>query len=205
MSRKNTASKKKAPLEQKAPDKKIDSEKSSADPKSSGAKSSSAFGYEKLATQTLDLWREQLSHFLNNPDAMKDLDKTSPHLTQMFAPLFSNNFLSNGMDLWLMMLEQLGKAANMNVKTGTSGYDEENSKKSQDRNASTAHQPENRSSAASALSGASTYAVAQLASRIADLEKRFAELEASGRPVAKRAKAKKKTAATALDAAKRAK
>lgn len=214
MSRTKTASRKKSSPDQKAPQenpaasfKKNDSEKSHDSKSKSGAFNPSsftggAFGYDSLAKQTLDLWRDQLAHFLNNPDAMKDASKQtdaaatllSPQISQMFSPLFSG-----GMDLWLMMLEQLGKAANMNTPThgGTPSNDQFKTKTTQPKEAYQGGAT-NRSAAASALSGASTYAVAQLASRIADLEKRFAEFESAGKPSAKKPAAKKKTAAGAL-------
>ncbi|MDX1921690.1 MAG: hypothetical protein SFW65_00985 [Alphaproteobacteria bacterium] len=210
MSRARTASKRKSSPEQKAQQenppssfKKNDSEK-----KPSSKSASGAFSYDSLAMQTLDLWREQLAHFLNNPDTMKDAKKgveptaslLSPQISQMFSPLFSG-----GMDLWLMMLEQLGKAANMNSPIGNTGAgsaggnDQSKTRTAQTIQSGAAYRSENRSAAASALSGASTYAVAQLASRIADLEKRFAEFESDGKRTAKKPSAKKKTAAATLE------
>lgn len=217
MSRTKTASRKKSSPEQKAPQenpaatsKKNDSEKSHDSKSKNSGFSSSAFGYDSLAKQTLDLWREQLAHFLNNPDAMKDASKQtdsaasllSPQISQMFSPLFSG-----GMDLWLMMLEQLGKAANMNTPTSNTGAGSTGTGSAGGNDTfktKTAYQggAANRSSAASALSGASTYAVAQLASRIADLEKRFAEFESAGKPSSKKPAAKKKAPAAALAALK---
>ena len=217
-SRTGTASSRKVSPEEKASPKKSASEKNAPNKneneKSQDSKRSSDFGYDSLAKQTLDLWREQLSHFLNNPDAMKDINKVmepaakmmppqlSGQISQMFTPLFSG-----GMDIWLMMLEQLGKAANMNTKGATETTHEQKTAYQKDAGQSTASQSrtENRSSAASALSGASAYAVAQLASRLADLEKRFAEFEAAGKPVAKKPSRKKKTTPSVVAAVKRAK
>lgn len=213
MSRTKTASRKKSSPEQKAQQenttagfKKNDSEKShDSKSKSSTFNPSSftggAFGYDSLAKQTLDLWRDQLAHFLNNPDAMKDASKQtdaaatllSPQISQMFSPLFSG-----GMDLWLMMLEQLGKAANMNTPTSSTGAGSAGGNDTFKTKTPFQSGAPNRSAAASALSGASTYAVAQLASRIADLEKRFAEFESAGKSSAKKPAAKKKTAAGAI-------
>ena len=186
------------------------------------------FGYDSLARQTLDLWRDQLAHFLNNPDALKDMNKVmepaakmmssqmSPQITQMFTPLFSG-----GMDLWLMMLEQLGKAANMNTK---GAFHKDADKSDEQKTASNGKTEqtrygqggtENRSAAASALSGAGAYAVAQLAGRLADLEKRFDEFAKSSKPEgfgkpdikspAKKTARKKKTTPSVVAAAKRAK
>jgi hypothetical protein len=215
MSRAKTASRKKMspelknPQEQSAPshaDKKKNADEKNGSEKSQSSKSGSdKFGYDNLARQTLDLWREQLAHFLNNPDAMKDMNKVmepaakfmSPQISQIFTPLFSN-----GMDLWLMMLEQLGKAANMNTRGAGDKPDDQKTANSTKADQGRA---ENRSSAASALSGASAYAVAQLASRLADLEKRFTEFEGTGSRVAKKPAAKKKTTPSVVAAVKRAK
>ncbi len=221
MSRTKTASRKKMSPEQKAAPEKSAHEKTVHDKngseKSAGAKrkaeafSADAFGYDSLARQTLDLWREQLSHFLNNPDAMKDMSKVmepaaklmSPQISQMFTPLFSG-----GMDIWLMMLEQLGKAANMNTKGASDRQDEKKTASTTGTSFSPSFgqgRTENRSAAASALSGASAYAVAQLASRLADLEKRFTEFEGAGKPAAKKSARKKKAASPAVAAVKRVK
>lgn len=216
MSRTKTASRKKSSPEQKvqpensaasstASSKKNDSEKSHDSKSKNSSFSRGAFGYDSLAKQTLELWREQLAHFLNNPDAMKEVSKQadsaasllSPQIAQMFSPLFSG-----GMDLWLMMLEQLGKAANMNVPTGNTGAGSAGGNDTFKTKTPFQSGAANRPSAASALSGASTYAVAQLASRIADLEKRFAEFENAGKSPAKKPAAKKKPAAGPLEALK---
>ncbi len=219
MSRTKTASRKKMSPEQKASveqaaqtgankktaSEKTMSEKNGSEKSESSKSGADRFGYDSLARQTLDLWREQLSHFLNNPDSLKDMNKVMepaakmmhPQISQMFTPLFSN-----GMDLWLMMLEQLGKAANMNIKGAGDKPDEQ---KTASYGKTDQRRTENRSTASSALSGASTYAVAQLASRLADLEKRFAEFEGAGSRVAKKPAAKKKAASPSVAAVKRAK
>lgn len=209
MSRTRTASKKKVSPEQKASSKKSAPENNAPNKneneKSQDSKRSSDFGYDSLARQTLDLWREQLSHFLNNPDAMGDINKVmepaakmmSPQISQMFTPLFSG-----GMDIWLMMLEQLGKAANMNTKGATETSHEQ---KTGTQGTASQSRTQDRATTASALSGASAYAVAQLASRLADLEKRFAEFEGAGKPVAKKPARKKKTTPSVVAAVKRAK
>lgn len=219
-SRTGTASKKKVSPEQKASHKKTAAESPAAEnnenEKSEGSKRSSDFGYDSLARQTLDLWREQLSHFLNNPDAMSDINKVmepaakmmppqlSGQISQMFTPLFSG-----GMDIWLMMLEQLGKAANMNTKGATETTHEQKTAQSTSNQSRTENRSQDRATTASALSGASAYALAGLASRLADLEKRFAEFEGTGgaatKKPARKTSTKKKTTPSVVAAVKRAK
>ncbi len=213
-----TSTGEKSASEKKGSEKKQDS-KSGSDKFRSEKLGYDRFGYDSLARQTLDLWREQLAHFLNNPEAMKDMSKgmdpavglLSPNMASLFTPLFSGGLsplFSGGMDLWLMMLEQLGKTTGMNARSGTGKQNEqktESQKEWSQNKESGQSRTEDRSAAASALSGASSYAVAQLASRVADLERRFAEFERVGKPVSQKPSGTKKHASPVVVAIKRVK
>jgi hypothetical protein len=134
-----------------------------------------AQSYDQLAQQTLDLWREQLAHFLNNPEAMHEFNKIVEPASQL---------LTQGLDIWLAMAEQFGKTAQ---QTNAKGTDEP----------ATERNDTDRASPAAALSGAGTYAVAELTRRLADLEKRFSEYER--KPAPPRVAGKRKTASKTDD------
>jgi hypothetical protein len=130
------------------------------------ANTNDTIGYDTLAGQTMELWREQLSAFLGSPQSMRDF-------ASMMAP--AATFFTQGVDLWLMMMERAGAAANQNRFVGQHGAEKSWGTRSRPNGGGT-----NGASPASAVSGAGTYAVAQLAARLADLEKRFAEYEGTG-------------------------
>lgn len=121
--------------------------------------------YEQMSARAMDAWREQLTAMLSSPKAWQDMGKTLEPLSQLFT---------QGMDLWLMMFEQTSRMAGAGGFAGTHGQTSRDQKSDAAPKSSAAG-----ASPASALSGASAYAVAQLAARVADLEKRLDALSRS--------------------------
>lgn len=139
---------------------------------------------EAMSVRAMEMWREQMSAMLSGPQAFQGMGKAFEPFTQLFT---------QGANLWLMMMEQTGRMADGFGGFGTGNGAQENAyqntQQGQSRAGRATGDVAHGSPAASALSGASTYAVAQLAARVADLEKRLDALtQAQGKPATGNAK-----------------
>jgi len=142
------------------------------------AKKINASVYEQMAQRTLGLWREQLATVSRSPVAMHEMGK-------MMSPVFS--MFTQGMDMWLMMADPFSKGAS----AFTSGFAVPNDvQKSQTSSTKTAAKKSGKGRAKPAaeqpapitspvVAGAS--AMAELARRIANMERQRAATAAQSR------------------------
>jgi hypothetical protein len=114
-------------------------------------------GYDDLVQRTAELWREQLGGMVGNQAAMQDMSRVMEPVSQLFT---------QGMDMWFSMFDQFGKTPSFSAFGGF------NEPKSRARNAAA-----DGAKAASALSGAGSFAMGQLAARLGHIERRLAAIE----------------------------
>jgi hypothetical protein len=137
-------------------------------------------GYGSMVQRTADLWREQLGSLMNAPAGSQDLSK-------LMEP--AHQFFTQGVDFWLVLLNEFGKNAGTNPFSAAARFQDMH----HGREKSSGNTGTNRAAAAAGGDRAGAGAVAELAARLGDIERRLAALEAGGRAVARpRARAKKK-------------